>query len=498
MSDARPLAEPHACNGVPPTRRRRRAALERTWRDPPGLARLALRRSTTRRSARASSSPRSASSSPAACSPRAMRLQLARPDNTLVGPDLYNQLFTMHGTTMMFLFAVPVMQAMAVYLVPLMVGTRSIAFPRMNAYAYWVYPVRRADAVRRASSLNIGPDAGWFAYVPLAGPDYSPGKRADFWAQMITFTELSGLLEAVDHHHDGLQAARAGHDARTACRCSSGRCSSPRSWCMFAMPSVMLGEHGADHRPAGRHALLQPGRRRRRAALAAPVLVLRPPRGLPHLHPGARLHVVDHPDVRAPADLRLPGDGAVADRDRRSSSFGLWVHHMFATNVPELGKSFFTAASMMIAIPTAVQIFCWIATLWTGRLNFKTPLLFVLGFFFILVLGGLTGLMLGVGAARPAGARHLLRRRAPALRADRRRRVPAVRRVLLLVPEDHRPHAERARSGAGTSGCSSSASTSRSSRCTCSACRACRGASTPIRPSMGWGALNLARDASAR
>jgi cytochrome c oxidase subunit I+III len=121
-------------------------------------------------------------------------------------------------------------------------------------------------------------------------------------------------------------------------------------------------------------------------------------------------------------------------------AFGLWVHHMFATNLPELGKSFFTAASMLIAIPTAVQIFCWIATLWTGRLNFKTPLLFVLAFFFILLMGGLTGHDAGLGAARPAGARHLLRRGAPALRADRRRGVPAVRRLLLLVPQVHRPH----------------------------------------------------------
>jgi cytochrome c oxidase subunit I+III len=118
------------------------------------------------------------------------------PENGLIGPDLYNQLFSMHGTTMMFLFAVPVMQAMAVYLVPLMVGTRSIAFPRMNAFAFWIY-LFGGLMLYVAFFLNIGPDAGWFAYVPLAGPEFSPGKRIDFWAQLVTFTELSALLVSI-------------------------------------------------------------------------------------------------------------------------------------------------------------------------------------------------------------------------------------------------------------------------------------------------------------
>src|SRR4051794_21015285 len=125
-----------------------------------------------------------------------MRLQLARPESTLIGPDLYNQLFTTHGTAMMFLFAVPVMQGMAIYLVPLMVGARAIAFPRMNAFAYWIY-LFGGLFLFTALLLDIGPDAGWFSYVPLAGPQYTPGKRADVWAQMITFTELSGLLAAI-------------------------------------------------------------------------------------------------------------------------------------------------------------------------------------------------------------------------------------------------------------------------------------------------------------
>src|SRR5690349_19628347 len=126
-----------------------------------------------------------------------MRLQLARPESKLIGPDLYNQLFTMHGTTMMFLFAVPVMEAFGVYLVPLMVGTRNIAFPRLNAFSYWVY-LFGGLFLWISFMLKIGPDVGWFSYVPLSGPDFSPGKRVDVWAQMITFTEVSALAVAVE------------------------------------------------------------------------------------------------------------------------------------------------------------------------------------------------------------------------------------------------------------------------------------------------------------
>ncbi|HEY8580160.1 MAG TPA: cbb3-type cytochrome c oxidase subunit I, partial [Beijerinckiaceae bacterium] len=104
-----------------------------------------------------------------------MRLQLARPEAGLVGPDVYNQLFTMHGTTMMFLFGVPIGEALAVFLVPLLVGARTIAFPRLNAYSYYVY-VFGGAMIWVAFMLNIGPDVGWFAYVPLSGPEFSPGK----------------------------------------------------------------------------------------------------------------------------------------------------------------------------------------------------------------------------------------------------------------------------------------------------------------------------------
>jgi cytochrome c oxidase subunit I len=320
-----------------------------------------------------------------------MRLQLSRPDSSLIGPDLYNQLFTVHGTSMMFVFAVPMMQAMAVYFVPLMVGARNIAFPRLIAYAYWVY-LFGGLMLYSALVLNIGPDAGWFSYTPLAGPQYGVGKRSDFWAQLITFTEVSGLLVAVSVITTVFKLRAPGMTLNRmplfvwALLVTS-------FMVVFALPSVMMvstslildrlvGTHFFNPAEGGDALLWQ------------------------HLfwffgHP--EVYMIFLPGLGfvsmiVPTFARRPVFGYVAIVLSLIATaflaFGLWVHHMFATNVPELGKSFFTAASMVIAIPTATQLFCWIATLWTGRIVLRTPLLFVLGFFFILVLGGLTGIML--------------------------------------------------------------------------------------------------------
>src|SRR4051812_23140071 len=126
-----------------------------------------------------------------------MRLQLSFPENNILGPDRYNQFFTVHGMTMMFLFAVPVMEALGLYFVPLMIGTRNVAFPRMNAFGYYTY-LAGGILLYVGLFLNIGPDTGWFSYVPLSGPQFSPGKRVDFWAQMITLTEIAALVGAVE------------------------------------------------------------------------------------------------------------------------------------------------------------------------------------------------------------------------------------------------------------------------------------------------------------
>jgi cytochrome c oxidase subunit 1 len=319
-----------------------------------------------------------------------MRAQLAVPENTLLGPDRYNQLFTMHGTTMMFLFAVPVMEAFAVYLVPLMVGTRNIAFPRLNAFSYWVY-LFGGILLWVAFMLNIGPDVGWFAYVPLSGPEYSPGKRADIWAQMITFTEVSALAVAVEIVVTVLKQRAPGMTLDTI----------PLFvWAMlvtsfliiFAMPAVMIASTMLImDRLVGTH-------------------IFNPAEGGDALLWQHLFWFFGHPEVYI---IFLPATGMVsmivetfAQRQVFGYlalvlaliavgflSFGLWVHHMFATGLPQLGASLFTASSMMIAIPNGLQIFCWIATLWDGRPRFATPLLFVLGFIVTFVIGGLSGVL---------------------------------------------------------------------------------------------------------
>src|SRR5215217_8973484 len=126
-----------------------------------------------------------------------MRLQLVMPNNRVLGPDLYNQFFTTHGSAMMFLFAVPVMEGMGLYLVPLMIGARNVCFPRLMTFAYWMY-LSAGVLLFTGLALNVGPDMGWFSYTPLAGPEYSPGKRVDLWSQMVTLVEISSLASSVD------------------------------------------------------------------------------------------------------------------------------------------------------------------------------------------------------------------------------------------------------------------------------------------------------------
>jgi cytochrome c oxidase subunit I+III len=323
----------------------------------------------------------------------AMRLQLSRPENDVLGPDLYNQFFTVHGSAMMFLFAVPVMEGMGIYLVPLMVGTRNTAFPRLNLYGYYVYLIG-GILLFVSLILNIGPDAGWFAYTPLSGPEYGPGKRVDMWSQMVSLTEISALSGAVNIIVTVMKQRAPGMSLNRIPLFVWAQVVTA-FMIVFAMPAVMLGS-----------TLLSMDRLTDVSTHFFNVAEGGDPLLWQHL-----FWFFGHPEVYI---IFIPATGFVSQIittfSRRKTfgytplvltmiatgfiGFGVWVHHMFTTPLPQLGQSIFTAASMLIVIPNGVQIFCWLATLWLGRMNIKTPLLFVFGFFAVFVMGGLTGVML--------------------------------------------------------------------------------------------------------
>ncbi len=322
-----------------------------------------------------------------------MRAQLAVPNNDLIGPELYNQLFTMHGTMMMFLFAVPVVEAMGVLLLPNMLGARDLPFPRLSAFAFWAYFV---GGLVFFCSLFFGlaPKGGWFMYPPLTSATYSPGVNEDFWLLGIGFIEISAIAGAIEIIVGILRTRAPG---MTLDRMPVF------AWAMlvfavmvvFAFPAVILATlllelERAFHWPF--FAAAQGG---------DPLL-------WQHLfwffgHP--EVYIIFLPaagmvSMIVPAMAQVPLAGyrfvVLALIATGFLSFGLWVHHMFATGIPRLSLSFFQAASMAVAIPSGIQFFAWIATFARGRVQMKTPALFILGFLFIFLLGGLTGVMVAV------------------------------------------------------------------------------------------------------
>jgi cytochrome c oxidase subunit 1 len=293
---------------------------------------------------------------------------------------------------MMFLFAVPMMNAMGLYFVPLMLGARSVAFPRLNAFGYYAYLVG-VVFLYASFFVNMGPDTGWFSYPPLAGPQFSPGHRVDVWAQVVTFTEIAALAAAVNIIATTFKMRAPGMSLnRVPLFVWSQLVVS--FMIVFAMPAVATAstiQLAADR--------------------AVSTQWFNPAEGGDALLWQHIFWFFGHPEVYI---IFLPALGFItpiietfcrrrvfgytalvlANVTTGFFSFGLWVHHMFATPIPQLGQSLFTAASMIIAIPTGVQIFCWIATIWGGRVRLTTAMLFVLGFIFTFVNGGLTGVML--------------------------------------------------------------------------------------------------------
>jgi cytochrome c oxidase subunit I+III len=322
-----------------------------------------------------------------------MRLQLAVPRNTLLGPDVYNQLFTTHGTNMMFLFAVPVMEGMGLYLVPLMVGTRNVSFPRLLNFGYYIY-LSAGCILYTGLLLDVGPDMGWFSYVPLAGPDFSPGKRVDLWSQFVTLVEISTLVGAVEIITTAFKQRAPGMSLNRIPLFVWAQVVTS-FMVIFAMPAIMLcSTMLATDRMV--HVNTQVFNQ---AEGGDPLL-------WQHLfwffaHP--EVYIIFLPatgfiSAILPAFTRRKDFGYVAMVLALIATafigFGVWVHHMFATPLPQLGQGMFTASSLMIVIPNGVQMFCWTATFWGGKVRMGLPLAFVLGFFANFLIGGLTGVML--------------------------------------------------------------------------------------------------------
>jgi len=322
-----------------------------------------------------------------------IRLQLAVPENAFLAAGTYNQVFTMHGTVMMFLFAIPVVEALAVYLLPNMLGARDLPFPRLSAYAYWAYAIGGL-AFFCTLFVGLAPDGGWFMYPPLTGLQYSPDMNADFWLLGIGFIEISAIAGAIELIV-GILFTRA--PGMTLGRMPV------YAWAMlvvglmivFAFPAVIAGT-----------ALLEMER-----ALDWPFFI--PERGGDPLLWQHLFWFFGHPEVYI---IFLPAAGMVSTMvptiagtalvGRRAIiaallgvgvfSFGLWAHHMFTAGLGVMEAGFVSAASMAVAVPTAIQVFGWIATLWKGKVRQGAPTLFLLGFMFIFVLGGLTGVMVAV------------------------------------------------------------------------------------------------------
>jgi cytochrome c oxidase subunit I+III len=322
-----------------------------------------------------------------------MRTQLAQPNAGILDPGTYDQLFTVHGTTMIFLFNTPVLAGFGNYLLPMMIGTRDMAFPRLNAFSYWVF-LFAGLFFYTGFLVGHAPDGGWFAYTPLTDRAFSPGVDLDFWGLGVVFVGISTTVGAVNFIVTTIKLRAPGMTLNRL---------PIFVWSMlvfsfmvlFAVPAVTLAAGLLELDRLFGTAFFVPGR-------GGSALLYQ------HL-----FWFWGHPEVYI---LFVPATGMMSMIftvfSRRPLvgyrwvvvsllaigfiSFGVWIHHMFATGLPVLATAFFSAVSLVIAIPSGIQFFAWIATMWKGRVKLDTPMLFALGFLLVFLLGGISGVMVAV------------------------------------------------------------------------------------------------------
>ncbi|CAD7036573.1 cytochrome c oxidase subunit I [Pseudorhizobium endolithicum] len=322
-----------------------------------------------------------------------IRVQLASSESVFMNAEQYAQVFTMHGSIMMFLFAIPFFEGLTIYLLPKLLGTRDLAFPRMSAYGYWCY-LFGGSILIAALVAGVAPDSGWFMYTPLSSATYAPGINSDVWLLGITFVEISALSAAIEIIVTILKLRAAGMSLDRM---------PIFAWYMLVVATMML---------IGFPPLI----------LGSVLLELERAFDLPFFDPSRGgdpllwqhlFWLFGHPEVYI---IFLPAAGAISTIlpvfagtplagyriiiaalvSMAFLSFGLWVHHMYTTGIPHVALSFFSAASALVAVPTAIQIFAWLATISHGRPRFSIPMLHIFGFFFVFVIGGLTGVMLAM------------------------------------------------------------------------------------------------------
>ena len=320
----------------------------------------------------------------------AMRVQLTQPGLRLLSPEAYNQLFSMHGVTMIFLYALPMLSGFSNYLWPLLLGSRDMAFPRLNALSYWIY-LFAGIFLYVSFPLGQAPNGGWFNYVPNTELQYDPGINIDIYSLGLIFLGISTVVGSANFAVTLLRCRAPGMSVNRLPILVWGTLTASAAN-LLAVPAVSLACFllWLDRRYYTHFYVISGG--------GQPLL-------WQHL-----FWVFGHPWVYA---LVLPGMGIVSDAlpvfcrrplvgytlvaistvSTMILGFGVWVHHMFATGLPVVALSFFSAASFVIAIPSAIAVFAWIATIWTGRPQFKTPFLFFTGFVLLFVIGGVSGFM---------------------------------------------------------------------------------------------------------
>lgn len=317
-----------------------------------------------------------------------IRIQLAKPESNFMSAELYNQLFTMHGTTMIFLVGMPIAVALFNYLIPLQIGARDVAFPRLNALSYWIY-LFGALFMNASFFFGAAPNGGWFGYAPLTSQTYSPGLNIDFWSVGLQILGVSSIMGGVNFittiinlRAPGMKLMRMPLFTWMALVTSF--------LIITALPVLAIALFFVSFdRFYGTTFFV--------AAAGGDTFLWQ------HL-----FWIFGHPEVYI---LILPAFGIISDILPAFSrkplfgyalvvysgiliafvGWGVWGHHMFASGMGPIADSFFSIGSMIVAIPTGVKIFNWLATMWGGTLRFKTPLLFCIGLIALFTMGGVSG-----------------------------------------------------------------------------------------------------------